>query len=83
MHGAYNIQHYHEVEELRELWAYLADTNGLNFEILEELALTRWWLVGACEVSFNECIDVWMKICSMIRNSAPSDSASLKTPLAN
>ena len=40
--------------------------------------LTRWWLIGACAVSFKNYILVWEKICSAIRNSAPSESTSMK-----
>ena len=40
--------------------------------------MTRWWLVGACACSFNECISTWRKICKAIRNSAPGDTASNK-----
>ena len=78
IHGAYNIQNYHEIEELKGLWAYVEEADGMKFKVLEEPVLTRWWLVGACAVSFKESIGVWTKICSAIRKSAPSESASLK-----
>ena len=42
IHGAYNIQNYHEVDKLRGLWAYLANTDRLKFKVLEDPVLTRW-----------------------------------------
>ena len=36
LHGAYNKHTNHEVEELRGLWAYLAEADGLKFKVLEE-----------------------------------------------
>ena len=78
IHGTYNIQNYHEIEELKDLSAYVAEADGMKFKVLELPVLTRWWLVGVCTVSFKESIGVWTKICSVIRKSAPSESASLK-----
>jgi len=79
LHGAYNIQNYHEQEGLKQLWSYLND-DALNtkFKKLEEPVLTRWWLVGACACSFRDSVEQWIKICGAIRNSAPSNSAPSK-----
>ena len=73
LHGAYSIQNYHEIDELRGLCEFVqGECDGMKFKKLEEPVLTRWWLVGACAVSFKKSILVWEKICSAICNSAPS-----------
>jgi hypothetical protein len=62
LHGAYNIQNWQEVEELKEVWSFVQDADGLlmrlTFKRLEEPILTRWWLVGACVCSFKESFSV-------------------------
>lgn len=79
LHGAYNIQNYHEQEGLKQLWSYLNDDAlTTKFKKLEEPVLTRWWLVGACACSFRDSVKQWIKICGAIRNSAPSNSAPSK-----
>ena len=80
LHGAYNLQNWHEIEELKEIWTFVQtlDDDELTFKKLEEPVLTRWWLVGACAASFKESMHVWKKICVGIRNSAKSTSASMK-----
>ena len=80
LHGCYNIQNWHETDELKEIWTYIVDKEctNLKFRKLEEPVLSRWWLVGACATSFKECKAVWECICQAIRNSAPSASASNK-----
>ena len=76
LHGAYNIQHWQESDELKELWTYLRDATNEEFHRLEEPIMTRWWLLGACACSFKKSISVWKKVCQAIRNSAPSGSTS-------
>ena len=49
-----------------------------EFKKLEEPVLTWWWLVSAYASSFKESKHVWKKICKGIRNSARSNSASMK-----
>ena len=80
LHGAYNLQNWHETEELKDLWKYIVEVEGENYEFqkLEEPITTRWWLVGACAASFKVSLLIWEKICKAIRNSAPSGSASSK-----
>ena len=77
LHGCYNLQHWHELDELKEIWKYVSEQECayLKFKKLEEPVLSRWWLVGVCATSFKECKDVWEKICKAIRNSSPSSSA--------
>ena len=53
IHGAYNIQNYHESEELSDLWTFL-DANATKLKLLEEPVLSRWWTVSACAVQFRE-----------------------------
>ena len=84
LHGAYNLQNWHETEELNELWEYLrnneneSDILTTRFKKLEEPIMTRWWLVGACACSFSQCLYIWTSICIAIRNSSPANSASNK-----
>ena len=80
LHGAYNLQNWHEIEELKEIWKFVQtlDENALTFKKLEEPVLTRWWLVGACAASFKESMHIWENICIGIRNSSRSNSASMK-----
>ena len=68
LHGAYNIQNWNEIEELKQLWAYLqGDEVALEkFKRLEEPVMTRWWLVGACACSFAASVQTWKKICLAI-----------------
>ena len=54
------------------------DDGELTFRKLEEPVPTRWWLVGACAASFKESMHVWGNNCVGIRNSAKSNSASMK-----
>ena len=77
LHGCYNIQNYHESDELKEIWKYITkeESTDLKFRKLEEPVLSRWWLVGVCATSFKVCKEVWEKICIAIRNSAPATSA--------
>ena len=80
LHGCYNLQNWHELDELKEIWTYISEKECayLEFRKLEEPVLSRWWLVGACATSFKECKVVWEKICTAIRNSSPSASACNK-----
>ena len=53
LHGAYNIQNYHEKEELKEMCDLVEnhfDTCDDNekFTMLPEPVMIRWWLVGLC-----------------------------------
>lgn len=36
--------------------------------------MIRWWLVGACAMSFSESMSIWQYICQMIRNSSRARS---------
>ena len=80
LHGCYNIQNWHESNELKDIWQYVKTKEGtdLKFKKLEEPVLSRWWLVGVCATSFKESFEVWQKILTLIRNSAPSNSACSK-----
>ena len=80
LHGCYNIQNWHKIEELKDIWKYTADKECTNLEFrkLEGPVLSRWWLVGACTTSFEECKEVWDHICGAMHNSSPSSSASNK-----
>ena len=80
LHGCYNIQNWHETEELKEIWTYISEKESahLKFRRLEEPVLSRWWLVGTCATNFKECKCVWEKICLAIQNSAPATSACSK-----
>ena len=84
LHGAYNLQNWHEVDELSELWKYFAANNDdddvltKKFKKLEEPIMTRWWLVGACACSFATSLSIWTSICIAIRNRAKPNSASSK-----
>ena len=47
MHGAYNMQNYHDNDNIGLLWTYFDDgTANAKFNKLGEPVLTRWWLVG-------------------------------------
>ena len=81
LHGCYNIQNWHESNELKEIWKYVTDREGithLKFKKLEEPVLSRWWLVGVCATSFKESYAVWLKIMTAIRKASPSNSACNK-----
>ncbi len=54
LHGAYNIQNWREFDELRDIYLYVREKQGLEKKLkpLEEPILTRWWLVGDCAASF-------------------------------
>ena len=84
LHGAYNIQNWCENEELKEIYLYTREQEGLEltFKKLEEPIVTRWWLVGACACSFLASISTWTRICDGIRKSAPTSSASYKVAAA-
>ena len=77
LHGSYNIQNWHEIEELKEIWKYIGETEctNLKFKKLEEPVLSRWWLVGASACSFKDSKAVWQKVCTALRNSSPANSA--------
>ena len=84
LHGAYNIQNWCENDELKEIYLYTREQEGLEmkFKKLEEPIVTRWWLVGACATSFLACLSTWTRICDGIRKSAPTSSASYKVAAA-
>ena len=77
LHGCYNIQNWHEIEELKNIISYIADTEctDLKCRKLEEPVLSRWCLADACACSFKECTAQWWKICTAIRSSAPAGLA--------
>ena len=77
LHGCYNLQNWHEIDEMKEIWKYISEQECayLKFKKLEEPVLSRWWLVGACASSFKESRFIWQKICTAVHNSAPSSSA--------
>lgn len=80
LHCACNLKHWHEIDELKEIWSFVQtlDKDTLTFKKLEEPVLTRWWLVGTYASIFKESIHVWFKICKGIRNSARENSASMR-----
>ena len=80
LHGSYNIHNWMEHDKLKDIYLYTQSQEGLDlkFQKLEEPIVTRWWLVGACAVSFLAAQQVWTRICDGIRKTAPSDSASYK-----
>ena len=73
-----------EHDELKDIYLYTQSQEGLElkFQKLEEPIVTRWWLVGACAVSFLAAQQVWTRICDGIRKTAPSDSASYKVAVS-
>ena len=80
LHGAYNIQNLMDHGKLKDIYLYTQTQEGLElkFQKLEEPIVTRWWLVGACAVSFLAAQQVWTLICDRIHKTAPSNSASYK-----
>ena len=79
LHGAYNIQNWQEDDEIKHLCSHLQDNvTNEKFKKLENLIMTRWWLVGACACSFKEIIITWRKIFQSIQNSAKSGLATSK-----
>lgn len=79
LHGAYNLQNWSENEEMVEVWEHVEQEKDealrLKFKRLEEPVLSRWWLVGACALSFKACLETWKRICRAIRNATPAASA--------
>ena len=59
LHSAFNLQNWQEIDELRELWKFVANNNLLKLKKLEDPVLSRWWLVGACACSFKESFEAW------------------------
>ena len=84
LHGAYNLQNWHEHDELKDIYLYTRKCEGLDekFIKLEEPILTRWWLVGACATSFLKCKSTWEKICNGIRQATDTKSAAYKVASA-
>ena len=78
--GAYNLQNWHEHDELKDIYLYTQKCEGLDekFIKLEEPILTRWWLVGACATSVLKCKSTWEKICNGIRQATDTKSAAYK-----
>ena len=72
LYGTYNLQNWQEVDELKQLWVYLAANDGgdnvvtIFLKKLEELIMTCCWLVGACACSFVESLSTWTSICVAI-----------------
>ena len=47
LHGAYNIQNYHEIEEIKYLWTFVEgiEYDGMKFRKLEE---PEYMVVSRC-----------------------------------
>ena len=80
LHGCYNIQNWHEADELKELYVFVRKEEGLEekFKSLPEPVLTRWWLVGACAVLLKETFGTWQKVLRGVLTYAKANSAIYK-----
>ena len=47
LHGAYNIQNYHEIEEMKDLWTFVegSEYDDMKLRKLEE---PKYMVVGRC-----------------------------------
>jgi len=59
LHGAYNLQNWHEPDELKKMYECIQQNNGTEekFVPLPEPIVTRWWFVGLCAVVFKETMN--------------------------
>ena len=78
LHGAYNIQNYHEKDELCEMWIFVQMNGdaGLKFRTLQEPIVTRWWYFGMCACSFKKDFKIWKRLLKGIAKNSPRSSAS-------
>ena len=77
LHGAYNLQNWHEKEELKKMYEFIRREEGLEekFVPLPEPIVTRWWLVGACAVQFKESMTTWKRACKGVLTYSAASSA--------
>ena len=77
LHGAYNLQNWHEKDELRKIYRFVQTRLGLakKFVPLPEPIVTRWWLVGACAVVFKQNIETWKAVLKGLLTFTPASTA--------
>ena len=80
LHGCYNLQNWHETDELKNIFEFVVKQEGLSnkYVSLPEPVMTRWWLVGACACTLKDTVVIWKRLLQGLLTHAKLNSEVCK-----